>query len=102
MKINFNNVLINNDEINKYEDMVKDIHNKLHDNCNSQDNFMGWLDLPINYDKEELEQIIDETINELKPDGLKGMGMVIKAVSAKCGAAADMKKVSSIVKEKLS
>lgn len=57
MKINFNNVLINNDEINKYEDMVKDIHNKLHDNCNSQDNFMGWLDLPINYDKEELEQI---------------------------------------------
>lgn len=57
MKINFNNVLINNDEINKYEDMVKDIHNKLHDNCNSQDNFMGWLNLPINYDKEELEQI---------------------------------------------
>lgn len=57
MKINFNNVLINNDEINKYEDMVKGIHNKLHDNCNSQDNFMGWLDLPINYDKEELEQI---------------------------------------------
>ena len=57
MKINFNNALINNDEINKYEDMVKDIHNKLHDNCNSQDNFMGWLDLPINYDKEELEQI---------------------------------------------
>ena len=57
MKINFNNVLINNDEINKYEDMVKDIHNNLHDNCNSQDNFMGWLDLPINYDKEELEQI---------------------------------------------
>lgn len=57
MIINFNNVLINNDEINKYEDMVKDIHNKLHDNCNSQDNFMGWLDLPINYDKEELEQI---------------------------------------------
>lgn len=57
MKINFNNVLINNDEINKYEDMVKDIHNKLHDNCNSQDNFIGWLDLPINYDKEELEQI---------------------------------------------
>ena len=57
MKINFNNVLINNDEINKYEDMVKDIHNKLHDNCNSQDNFMGWLDLPINYDKEELDQI---------------------------------------------
>ena len=57
MKINFNNTLINNDVINKYEDMVKDIHNKLHDNCNSQDDFMGWLDLPINYDKDELEKI---------------------------------------------
>lgn len=57
MKINFNNALINNDDINKFEDMVKDIHNKLHDNCNSQDDFMGWLDLPINYDKDELEQI---------------------------------------------
>mgnify|MGYP004509173155 FL=1 len=57
MKINFNNTLINNDDINKYENMVKDIHNKLHDNCNSQDDFMGWLDLPINYDKDELEKI---------------------------------------------
>ena len=57
MKINFNNALINNDDINKYENMVKDIHNKLHDNCNSQDDFMGWLNLPINYDKDELEKI---------------------------------------------
>ena len=56
----------------------------------------------INYNAEELTKIIDEIITELKPDGMKGMGMVIKAVSAKCGAAADMKKVSSIVKEKLS
>ena len=58
--------------------------------------------LPRELTKEELEQIIDETINELKPDGLKGMGMVIKAVSAKCGVTADMKIVSTIVKEKLS
>lgn len=58
--------------------------------------------LPRELTKEELEQIIDETINELKPDGLKGMGMVIKAVSAKCGVTADMKLVSTIVKEKLS
>ena len=58
--------------------------------------------LPRELTKEELEQIIDETIYELKPDGLKGMGMVIKAVSAKCGVTADMKLVSTIVKEKLS
>lgn len=58
--------------------------------------------LPRELTKEELEQIIDETIKELKPDGLKGMGMVIKAVSTKCGVTADMKLVSTIVKEKLS
>ena len=58
--------------------------------------------LPEELSDEELTKIIDKIITELKPDGMKGMGMVIKAVSAKCGAAADMKKVSSIVKEKLS
>lgn len=58
--------------------------------------------LPEELSDEELTKIIDEIITELKSDGMKGMGMVIKAVSAKCGAAADMKKVSSIVKEKLS
>ena len=58
--------------------------------------------LPEELSDEELTKVIDEIITELKPDGMKGMGMVIKAVSAKCGAAADMKKVSSIVKEKLS
>lgn len=58
--------------------------------------------LPKELSDEELTKIIDEIITELKPDGMKGMGMVIKAVSAKCGAAADMKKVSSIVKQKLS
>ena len=58
--------------------------------------------LPEELSDEELTKVIDEIIAELKPDGMKGMGMVIKAVSAKCGAAADMKKVSSIVKEKLS
>ena len=58
--------------------------------------------LPEELSDEKLTKIIDEIITELKPDGMKGMGMIIKAVSAKCGAAADMKKVSSIVKEKLS
>ena len=57
--------------------------------------------LPEELSDEELEKIIDETIKELNPDGMKGMGLVIKTVGSKCGAAADMKKVSSIVREKL-
>ena len=57
--------------------------------------------LPEELSDDELEKIIDETIKELNPDGMKGMGLVIKTVGSKCGAAADMKKVSSIVREKL-
>ena len=57
--------------------------------------------LPEELSDEELEKIIDETIKELNPDGMKGMGLVIKTVGSKCGAAANMKKVSSIVREKL-
>lgn len=57
--------------------------------------------LPKELSDEELEKIIDETIKELNPDGMKGMGLVIKTVGSKCGAAADMKKVSSMVREKL-
>ena len=57
--------------------------------------------LPEELSDEELEKIIDETIKELNPDGMKGMGLVIKTVGSKCGAAADMKQVSSIVREKL-
>lgn len=73
----------------------------LADNLQKEINILSKY-LPEELSDEELTKIIDEIITELKPDGMKGMGMVIKAVSAKCGAAADMKKVSSIVKEKLS
>ena len=57
--------------------------------------------LPKELSEDELSKIIDDLIMELKPDGLKGMGMIIKAVSAKCGTAADMGLVSKLVKEKL-
>ena len=57
--------------------------------------------LPEELSEEELNKIIDDTITELNVDSIKGMGLVIKTVGSKCGAAADMKKVSSIVREKL-
>lgn len=58
--------------------------------------------LPKELSKEEINKIIDDIINEIKPDGLKGMGLVIKAVKEKCGVSADMSYVSKTVKEKLS
>lgn len=57
--------------------------------------------LPAELSEDELNIIIDNIIAELKPEGIKQMGMVIKAVSQKCGVSADMKVVSALVKEKL-
>lgn len=57
--------------------------------------------LPAELSEDELNTIIDNIIAELKPEGIKQMGMVIKAVSQKCGVSADMKVVSALVKEKL-
>ena len=57
--------------------------------------------LPEELSEEEIIKIIDETINEINPEGMKGMGLVIKSISAKYGARVDMGLVSKLVKEKL-
>ena len=57
--------------------------------------------LPEELSLEEVIKIVDATISELNPDGMKGMGMVIKTISAKYGARVDMGMVSKLVKEKL-
>ena len=58
--------------------------------------------LPKELSEDEINNIIDETIKEINPDGMKGMGLVIKAVKEKCGVSADITYVSKTVKEKLS
>lgn len=57
--------------------------------------------LPEELSDDALSQIIDEVISEVGASTMKDMGNVIKTVSAKVGAQADMSKVSKIVKEKL-
>lgn len=57
--------------------------------------------LPKELSQNEIEKIVDDIINEIKPDGMKGMGAVIKSVGTKYGAAVDMALVSKLVKERL-
>lgn len=57
--------------------------------------------LPEELSDEELIKVIDSVINEINPTSKKEMGLVIKTVGTRVGAAADMSKVSKIVKEKL-
>ncbi len=58
--------------------------------------------LPEEMSDEELMKIIDEVIAEVKPTSMKEMGIIMKNVSEKVGNNADMGKVSTIVKSKLS
>ena len=44
-------------EIDYMEDMVKSAHDKLHNKTGAGNDFLGWIDLPVNYDKDEFERI---------------------------------------------
>lgn len=44
-------------EISYMAEMVKSAHNTLHNKTGAGSDFLGWLDLPVNYDKEEFERI---------------------------------------------
>ena len=48
---------IQNKELLDYQKEVKAVHQELYSNPNSEFDFKGWLDLPINYDKKEFERI---------------------------------------------
>ena len=57
--------------------------------------------LPEELSEEALLTIIDEAIANVGAESIKDMGKVMKYVTEKAGAAADMSKVSKLVKEKL-
>ncbi len=48
---------IKDHEVNALTDAVKAAHNALHNGTGLGSDFLGWVDLPINYDKEEFERI---------------------------------------------
>ena len=57
LKIDFEKVGIENKEIMKYKDRVEKIHKDLHERASKEDDFVGWLELPTNYDKKEFKRI---------------------------------------------
>jgi len=44
-------------EITYLKDAVKTAHRTLHDKSGAGNDFLGWIDLPVNYDKEEFNRI---------------------------------------------
>ena len=57
--------------------------------------------LPEQLSMEEVEAIIDEAFEVVKPEGARDMGKVMKEVTPKVKGRTDMKKVSEIIKSKL-
>ncbi|MFW2489580.1 glucose-6-phosphate isomerase [Clostridium chromiireducens] len=48
---------LNLTEIDYMEEMVKSAHDKLHNKTGAGNDFLGWVDLPVNYDKDEFSRI---------------------------------------------
>ncbi len=57
IKVNLENTGIDKKEIMKYKEQVENIHKDLHSRSEKEDDFVGWLDLPTNYDKKEFKRI---------------------------------------------
>ena len=58
IKIDFEKVGIDKKEIMKYKEQVENIHKDLHRRASKEDDFVGWLNLPTNYDKKEFKRIL--------------------------------------------
>ncbi len=57
IKLNLENSKINQEEILEYKDQVEKIHKELHQRANDEKDFVGWLELPTNYDQKEFSKI---------------------------------------------
>ena len=57
IKVNLENSGIVKKSIMEYKEIVENIHKDLQRRANEENDFVGWLQLPTNYDKEEFERI---------------------------------------------
>ena len=48
---------VTDEEILSYQDKITKAHNDLHNKTGAGNDFTGWVDLPVDYDKEEFERI---------------------------------------------
>ncbi|QKY69772.1 glucose-6-phosphate isomerase [Lentibacillus sp. CBA3610] len=59
INFSYNNALnfFNQNELTYLSDYIESAHNKLHERTGQGNNFLGWMDLPENYDKAEFSRI---------------------------------------------
>ena len=59
IKVDVSNV-ISEEEIAKYSDKAASINKMIDEKTGAGNDFLGWVDWPNNYDKEELERLIKD------------------------------------------
>lgn len=64
IKIDLKNTNVTDKEIVKYAEEVKRIHEDLHKRAGNKKDFVGWLELPNNYDKKEFDKIKKQRKNK--------------------------------------
>ena len=57
LKLNLKNTGVDQKSIMKYKEKVEQIHQELHKRAGIETDFVGWIDLPTKYNKEEFERI---------------------------------------------
>lgn len=57
VKVSLKNAKVFEKNVMEYADKVVDIHKELHKKSKDKKEFLGWLNLPTNYDKKEFEKI---------------------------------------------
>ena len=88
IKIDFEKSGIDKKEIMEYKEIVENIHKDLHRRSDNIEDFVGWINLPTNYDKEEFKRIkkaakkIQETSDVLLVIGIGGSYLGARAVIA--------------------
>lgn len=86
IRFKFENSSITEKVINEYGDEVERIHKELHMKATDEKEFLGWIELPTNYDKEEFTRI-KKAAEKIKKDsdvlvviGIGGSYLGAKAV----------------------
>ena len=67
INLNIKNTGISQKSIMEYKAQVENIHKDLHRRANDENDFVGWLELPTNYDKEEFKRI-KKAANKIKKE----------------------------------
>ena len=67
IRLNLKHTGITQKTILTYKEQVENIHKDLHRRVNDEKDFVGWLELPTNYDKEEFARI-KKAANKIKKE----------------------------------